>query len=283
MKPNESDNEGQKSAYEQNKAFTNTPMFEPYEDVVDIDGNRYPTVRIGNQIWMAENLRVTKYNDGTPIKQAYSEDDYYYEEIGLGHLRADLLNVKKHTKASPRLVKMLPGLFWQPNWDFEYQMAQNDETPLERFHGMLWERYSSWLINVDESAIKSGRYGAFYDWFAVHTGKLAPEGWHVPRSTEWNTLCNVCGGSNLAGPILKSASGWNGNNNSEFNAYPAGLCMRYIEDHLNSVSASWKWQNVASFWSDENTDADFSIFDKYVGGCHIPIFSGLSVRCIKNE
>lgn len=37
--------------------------------VTDIEGNVYATVQIGNQIWMAENLRSTRYNNNTAIPQ----------------------------------------------------------------------------------------------------------------------------------------------------------------------------------------------------------------------
>ena len=35
--------------------------------VTDVDGNIYTTIQVGNQIWMAENLRTSRYSNGDPI------------------------------------------------------------------------------------------------------------------------------------------------------------------------------------------------------------------------
>ncbi len=44
--------------------------------VVDAGGNVYTTVIIGNQEWFTENLRTTKYNNGTPIPNITSNSEW---------------------------------------------------------------------------------------------------------------------------------------------------------------------------------------------------------------
>lgn len=44
--------------------------------LVDYDGNFYQTVQIGNQVWMAENLKVTHYADGIEIPLVTDNTDW---------------------------------------------------------------------------------------------------------------------------------------------------------------------------------------------------------------
>ncbi len=46
-------------------------------EVFDIENNSYLTVIIGNQVWMAENLKTTKLNDGTAIPNVTNAADWY--------------------------------------------------------------------------------------------------------------------------------------------------------------------------------------------------------------
>jgi uncharacterized protein (TIGR02145 family) len=44
--------------------------------IKDIDGNIYKTVYIGTQHWMAENLKVSKYNDNSPLINLISNKEW---------------------------------------------------------------------------------------------------------------------------------------------------------------------------------------------------------------
>jgi uncharacterized protein (TIGR02145 family) len=94
---------------------------------------------------MAENLRTTKYNDGSPIPNIVSDtawDSCYYTQTGA----------------------------------YCYYNNTTDSDSIEKF-------------------------GALYNWYAVNTGKLAPEGWHVPSDSEWTMLENylIANGYNYDG------------------------------------------------------------------------------------
>ena len=47
------------------------------QTVTDYDGNVYNTTTIGSQVWTTTNLKVTHYNDGTPIPNISNYNDWF--------------------------------------------------------------------------------------------------------------------------------------------------------------------------------------------------------------
>ena len=66
-------------------------------NVVDVDGNSYKTVLLGTQQWMAENLKVTKFNDGTLLPVITSSSLWSTNTTGANcYLNNDLATVTKY-------------------------------------------------------------------------------------------------------------------------------------------------------------------------------------------
>ncbi len=55
-----------------------------YNNLIDIDGNSYKTIQIGEQEWMAENLRVSHYNNGDEIRNI--DNQFIWQTIDYGAL-----------------------------------------------------------------------------------------------------------------------------------------------------------------------------------------------------
>jgi uncharacterized protein (TIGR02145 family) len=99
------------------------------------------------------------------------------------------------------------------------------------------------------------KYGRLYNWETAKT--VCPTSWHLPDSTEWETLLNYAGGRGKAGGKLKATSGWNyvGNGTDElgFSALPGGYSFGYIkenEEEFFDVGDSGYW------WTATYTDND---------------------------
>jgi uncharacterized protein (TIGR02145 family) len=196
--------------------------------ITDYDGNVYQTVIIGDQCWMKENLKTTKYKDGTSIPYVPNSSNWI-------HLST-------------------PGYCW---------------------------------FNNDQTSFKD-TYGALYNWHAVNTGNLCPNGWHVSSDAEFTELTDYIasnGHSGTEATALKSTSGWNdsgnGTDNFGFSALPGGY------RHYNTGDF-WYAGDYGDWWCATGYDATTawmrSINSLDNGVLRSPYHKslGFSVRCIKD-
>jgi len=85
---------------------------------------------------------------------------------------------------------------------------------------------SSNCVAYNNNENNVGIYGYLYSWETAQT--VAPDGWHLPSQTEWQTLVDYLGGTSQAyNKLLESGtSHWEspntGTNESNFTALPSG-------------------------------------------------------------
>jgi uncharacterized protein (TIGR02145 family) len=78
---------------------TKTPTSGSGQNVTDFDGNIYKTVYIGTQQWMTENLKTTKYSDGSPIPNVSDETEWLNLTTGAwSYYNNDIIHNNKYGK-----------------------------------------------------------------------------------------------------------------------------------------------------------------------------------------
>ena len=153
-------------------------------------------------------------------------------------------------------------------WTTKY----NDGTAIPFGRGLTTPCYT-WY--GDDLANKE-QYGAYYNWYAVNTGKLCPVGWHVSTQSDWDILISYAGTQ----AKLQTTTGWdsnyNGTDNFGFSAVPAGIC--------NATGSFDK--GLAAMWWTQTSGVGRCIYPSILplfGTLIGPIENNLSIRCVKNQ
>jgi uncharacterized protein (TIGR02145 family) len=226
--------------------------------VTDYDGNTYPTILIGKQCWMKENLKVIHFPDGTPVNDGTSVQNTRFD--------------------------------YTTKYYFNYN---DDETYVETF-GRLY----NWMAAVNGEAIEldlnpSGIQGICPDgwhlpsdaeWKQLELFLGLPE-WEV-SDRDWRG--SIQGGMLKArGTELWKEPNKGATDETGFSALPAGV--RTLNEEYMSLG------EVATFWSSTNhiayTDTQNPAYRQLqfddtriwrYRGFHGYITFGRSIRCVKD-
>ena len=173
----------------------------------------------------------------------------------------------------------------------------DDSTPIPLIQdSTVWGDYQTGAYCYYRNSLDNQyNFGNLYNWYAVNDArKLAPKGWHIPSSEEWDILINFIGGDSATSPKLRQTGSifWEAPNNgatneSGFSALPAGF--RFCKGNF----FDWEYTNigwVASFWTSTNFERRkyYANFIRiYSGNGNIGKLEadknfGMSVRCIKD-
>lgn len=210
--------------------------------VTDIEGNVYHTVKIGTQTWMVENLKTTKYNDGTSIPYVTVPSDWsYLTTPGYCYFNNNVAN------------KNIYGALY--NW---YTVNTDKLAPT----GWHVPTEAEWTTLENHLIV----YGYNYD--GTTTGnKIAKS---LAATTGWSTY----DGTGAVGNDLTK------NNTSGFAGLPGG--ERGSNGSFNGVGYYGIWwsstQNETYYAWFRDLNYDISSVSSYYGSKNY----GYSVRCVRN-
>jgi uncharacterized protein (TIGR02145 family) len=213
----------------------------------DADGNNYTVVKIGSQVWMAENLKTTKYNDGVSIPLVSSNTS------------------------------------WGTQTNGAYCWYNNDAATYKNLFGALYNWYA---VNTGKLAPTGWRVASDADWITLNTYLMAEKGlMYDPNSVNnsnakslaIDTLWRKSDNSEAPGFDLKR------NNASGFCAVGAGY--RYNVNGSYGYGGEYAYWWCTDAYSATNAwRLQFSYNDAYVSRSKGSVKSiGHSVRCVKNE
>ncbi len=141
--------------------------------------------------------------------------------------------------------------------------------------------------DYENSVSNSETYGKLYNWYAVETENICPEGWRVPSDEDWNTLTEVVGGSNIAGGKLKETgtSHWitpnsNATDDYGFTALPGG--MRYDQGDFNNIRYLGYWWSSTNNFSTKAWMRSINYNQSNITRSSNEKKYGHSVRCLKD-
>ncbi len=128
----------------------------------DIDGNVYETIQIGEQLWMAENLKVTHYQNGDEIPT--NLDDSSWESANYGTV-AVYDDQESNIDTYGRLY----------SW---YAVDDNRGVCPENFHVPTDEEYTQLTIYLGGSDVAGGKMkeAGLEHWNAPNTGATNESG-----------------------------------------------------------------------------------------------------------
>ncbi len=145
----------------------------PYT-VTDIDGNVYPVVKIAASYWLRENLRVTHYNDGTPLTQRRTIADL-----------STIANPNEPAAGQVYMPETVPTYDWYSNDAFDAATASDE---VKKRYGL---NYNLCAVAGSLNPQVTVEPGDGNPWACIMqqgdptlstptTNKqLAPEGWHI--------------------------------------------------------------------------------------------------------